>query len=119
MLEYLPPQKNILHINFDRNSTQHKMELVLRKEGIVLIFGTVKRSLTGWERYFPQNHGKSNYSVAWELTIQPAEILSKDIQAWFSYLLSGLDKKFRPDEVASLVPSIDSGLNATLRKASA
>jgi len=119
MLEFLPPQKKVLVINFGKNGVQHKMEVTLENEGIFITFGTAKRFSTGWERYFSQNSRKDNYAVAWEQAIHPAEILSKDIQNWFTYLLSGLNKKFRPDLLLSSVDSTESGLSATLRKASA
>jgi len=119
MLEFLPPQNKVLVINFDKGGVQHKMEVLLQNDGIFIIFGTVRRLSAGWERYFPQNSKKGNYTAAFELAIQPAEILSKDIQNWFSYLLSGLNKKFRPDLMVPAVDSTESSLSATFRKASA
>lgn len=119
MLEFLPPQKKVLVINFDRNDVQHKLEITLRNEGIFITFGTLKSFLASWDRYFAQNSRKDSYSLAWEQTIHPAEILSKDIQNWFSYLLSGLDKKFRLDVLALAVEPAEAELGVNLRKASA
>jgi hypothetical protein len=119
MLEYLPPQKKVFQIGFDRNRVQHKMELALPNEGILLMFSTAKLSSARWDRYFPQNSMKSNATIVWEQLIHPEEILAKDIQAWFSFLLSGLDKKYSPDSLLATSPSTDSGLSAALRKASA
>lgn len=119
LLEYLPPQKKVLRVSFDRNRVQHNLELVLCNEGILLLFSTSKRVSSGWERYFPQSSMRDNSAVEWEQVIHPEEILSQDIQVWFSYLLSGLDKKFRPDFVSSTSPAADTGLSVALRKASA
>jgi hypothetical protein len=119
MLEFLPPQKKVLFISFDRNGAQHKMEIVLRNRGIFLIFGTVRRFTSGWDRYFAQSSRNSNYAKVWEQTICPGEILSKNIQSWLSYLLSGLDRKFRPDGLIPAIESAETDLGASLRKASA
>ncbi len=119
MLEFLPPQKKVLFISFDRNGVQHKMEIVLRNQGIFLIFGTVKRFTSGWDRYFAQGSRKENYAKVWEQKICPGEILSKHIQSWLSYLLSGLDRKFRLDGLVPELESAETELRASLRKASA
>jgi hypothetical protein len=119
MLEYLPPQKRILQVFFDRGHFQYKMELLLRKDGIILIFTVARRGLAQWRRYFSRGSGNDNSSIQWEQSIDPSKILEKDIQLWCSYLLSGLNKSFRPDCQEQPVESRASGLDTSFRKASA
>ncbi|HEX3377236.1 MAG TPA: hypothetical protein VHS29_10275, partial [Candidatus Acidoferrales bacterium] len=84
MLEFLAPQRKILFISFDRKSVQYKMELLIRNQGIFLIFGTVRRSTARWERYFGQCSRNENYAKVWEHQVRPDEVMGKDIQSWFS-----------------------------------
>ena len=119
MQEYLPPQKMFFHITFDRNRVQYKMEVVLRNDGIVLVFSSAKHVSARWDRYFPQSSRKDNSIIAWEQIIHPAEILEQNIQAWLSYLLSGLDKQFRLDQILNGITPPEANLSAALRKVSA
>jgi hypothetical protein len=117
MLEYLPPQKRVLHVSFERNRVQHKMEILLQPDGIFLIFSSAKYGSAIWDRYFPQSLRKDNSVVVWEQVIRPSEILEENIQAWLSYLLSGLDKQFRLDQILRAATASESALSAALRKA--
>ena len=119
MVDFLPPQKNILRVSFERGRVKHNLEVVIRTSGIFLMFST-RRNSTGWRSYFsPYVLRKSNSTLVWEQLIHPEEIGEQNIQAWISYLLSGLDKKFRLDQIlqASLTP--DAEVSESLRKASA
>ena len=118
MLEFLPPQKNILRISFEHHRVKHNLEIAIRERGIVLMFSTSKRVVTGWERYVPGNSMRDTSTLVWEQVIHPAEVVEPNIQAWLSYLLSGLDKQFRLDQILS--GSSDEGDDrGSLRKASA
>jgi hypothetical protein len=119
MVEFLPPQKNILRISFDRERIKHNLEVVIRESGIVLMFSTTRRLLTGWGRYLSNHSGKRNSTLVWEQDIKPEEILEQNIQAWLSYLLSGLDKQFRLDQILEATQGTDAGLSEALRKLSA
>jgi hypothetical protein len=119
MLDFLPPQKNVLRVSFERDRVKHYLEIVIRDTGIVLIFSTTKRALTGWERYVPGNSMRDSYTLVWEQVIHPGEVLEPNIQAWLSYLLSGLDKEFRLDQILRASSAAERDQSATLRKASA
>jgi hypothetical protein len=119
MQEYLPPQNTVLRISFDRSRLQYKMELVLRDESILLEFSTAKHISARWDRYFPQSTRKDNSTIVWEQIIRPEEVLDQHIQAWLSYLLSGLDKHFRLDQILRASSNAETDLSAALRKASA
>lgn len=117
-LFYLPPQKNVVCVRFDRNRDKHNMEIVLIGTTVMLRFSTSKHVSFSWERYFSNDPLSSNSSVAWEQVIQPEKISDEHIQGWLTYLLSGLSKEFRPDIFDSSLAA-QSDLSAMLRKASA
>jgi hypothetical protein len=119
MVEFLPPQKNILRISFDRQRVKHNLEIVIRDSGIVLMFSTTRRFSTGWGRYVSIHAGRRSSTLVWEQNLRPEEILEQNIQAWLSYLLSGLDKQFRLDQILQATQSADAGLSEALRKLSA
>jgi hypothetical protein len=120
MFEFLPPQRKVLRVSFMKKSTKHSMEIVLGNNGVLLLFSTAGRFLTGWKRLFSRSSSsKSSSSLQWQQLLNTDEILAQDIQTWFSYLLSGLDKKFRPDNMASMVAAADTDVRATYRKVSA
>lgn len=119
MLEFLPPQKNILRISFERHRVKHNLEIVIRDSGIVLMFSTRRRISIGWGRYVASYSSKSDSALVWEEVISPEEVLDENIQAWLSYLLSGLDKKFRLDQILHASSNSQAELSASLRKASA
>ena len=118
-LYYLPPQKNVLCIRFDRNRDKHSLEIVLRETEIVLKFSTSRHVSFSWERYFSSDPLSNNYTLVWEESIQPSEISDEQLQGWMAYLLSGLSKEFRPDQMVSESAAAEADLSAALRKASA
>ena len=117
MLEFLPPQETALRVTFTRRSYRHHMELILRDSGIYLVFSTSKRGIATLDKYFPSFASRPSCTIAWERIIQPSETPDMDIQAWLSYLLSGLDRSFRPDLAASQSSEMtEVALNGRLRK---
>jgi hypothetical protein len=119
MVDFLAPQKNVLRVSFHQDRVKHNLEIVIRESGILLMFSTTRHVSSGWGRYVSIHSKKNNSTLVWEQTIHPEEILEQNIQAWLSYLLSGLDKKFRLDQILQASPTTHAGLNAILRKASA
>jgi len=118
-LFYLPPQKNVLTVRFDRNHAKHSLELVTRDQQIWLKFTTAKHISFGWERYFASDPASDNSTTVLELMVQPSEILEEHIQGWLAYLLSEFNKEFRPDSSASSAADRQADLSEVLRKASA
>lgn len=119
MLDYLPPQKNVLRVTFDRPRVKHSLEVAIQDGGIVLMFLTTRLEATGWRRYVSMHSARNTRTVVWEQAIRPGEILDQNIQAWLSFLLSGLDKKFRLDQILQASPTTNTDLSAILRKLSA
>lgn len=118
IVDFLPPQKNVLRISFDRRRIKHNLEIVLREGGIVLMFSSTRRLAAGWGRIISSRSSRHT-SLVWEEFIQPEEVLDQNVQAWISYLLSGLDKKFRLDQILHASPDAETELTEALRKASA
>jgi hypothetical protein len=118
-LFYLPPQKSVLSVRFDRNRAKHSLELVIPDKQIWLKFTTTKHVSFGWERYFASDPTSNSSSTVWEQIVQPGEVLDEHIQGWLTYLLSELSKEFRPDVLESAAPEAQPDLSEILRKASA
>ena len=118
-LYYLPPQKSVLCIRFDRNRHKHSMEIEVRGNETILKFSTSKHVSFGWERYFSSDPLSNGSTVIWEEGIQPGEVTDEHVQGWLTYLLSGLSKDFRPDQIFGSPAVEESSLSAALRKASA
>jgi hypothetical protein len=119
MVDFLPPQKNVLRVSFERGPIKHNLEFAIRESGIALMFSTTNRSWTAWRPRFSTHSKRSNSTLAWDQIVHPEEISEENIQAWISYLLSGLDKKFRLDQILHDSPAPDADLSAALRKLSA
>jgi hypothetical protein len=119
MVDFLPPQKNVLRLSFARNRVKHNLEIVIRKSGIVLMFSTTRLVGAGWGRFFSRRSARRNSTLVWDQVIHPEDMREENIQAWISYLLSGLDKKFRLDQMLHALSTEQSELSASLRKASA
>jgi hypothetical protein len=119
MLDFLPPQKNVLRVSFERKRVKHNLEIAIRDYGIALMFSKTRRVLTGWERYIPGHSMRDSSTLVWEQVIHPAEVVEPNIQAWLSYLVSGLDKQFRLDQILHASSEAQADKSASLRKVSA
>jgi hypothetical protein len=118
-LHFLPPQRNVLAVRFDRNRAKHLMAVGIRDGEIRLKFSTSKDLLFGLERYILSEPPKRNWTLVWEQEIQPEKVLEEHIQGWVTYLLSELNKEFRPDTPTPNTARAESNLTAMLRKVSA
>ncbi len=87
---FLPPQSSFLKITFSRSRVEHVMKIVLWSTGPALIFYSHNESSADYDRR------TANPAIEFVQYIQPEEVTEDDIQRWFSYLLSGFKRKFRP-----------------------
>lgn len=118
-LFYLPPQRNVLRVRFDRNRVKHTMEMTIRDNQVRLKFFKMRHFSFSWERYFSSDPQTYSPTLIWEQIINPTQVLEEHIQSWLTYLLSELSKEFRPDTFSSSSGTAESDLSAVLRKASA
>lgn len=117
--DYLPPQKKVLRIAFDKGRILHVMDVTLQDNGVTLVFCSIKKLPGAWEGYLPRYSRGDNAAILLELVIRPAEVTEENIQMWLSYLLSGLNKKFKPSIEAQAADASDVLRNTKFRKASA
>jgi hypothetical protein len=95
--DYLPPQATILRVVFSKWHTEYALEIVARERGAAaVVFYSLSRLSELWEPYFRNRSRSVSPSIYLELDIHPAEVVSDDLQRWFSYLLSGFKNKFKP-----------------------
>ena len=116
-LYFLPPQKHVLRVRFERNPSKHHMEIVIRGDDVFVKFSSSRRSSFGWDRYLPGDLLRRGSTLMWQEIIHPTDVTDDHIQGWLIYLLSGLNKEFRPD--VFLASNSGSELSALLRRASA
>lgn len=114
-LYFLPPQKNVLRVRFERTPTKHHMEIYIRGGDVFVKFSTSRRG--SWNRYIPGDLLRRGSALVWQDIVHPTEVSDDHIQGWLIYLLSGLSKEFRPD--VFLASNSGSELSALLRRASA
>ncbi len=119
LLDFLPPQKTILRISFSKSRTEHVMEMVLRESGAALKFYSRRKDHSGWARYFPNPARAGNRAVFLELEVAATQILEEDIENWFTYLLSGFDRKFKPNSKQPSSEGSELRVSPHFRKASA
>jgi hypothetical protein len=116
-LYFLPPQKNVLRVRFERNPSKHHMEIVIRGNDVFVKFSSSRRRSFGFDRYLPGDLFRKSSNLVWQDIIHPTEVSDDHIQGWLIYLLSGLSKEYRPD--VFLASNSGSELSAMLRRASA
>jgi len=119
MVDYLPQQKDILRVSFEERQVKHSMEISIQEPGIVLMFSSKKLSRSILSRFFSSNPEEVRSTVVWEQVIRPQEILDQNIQGWLSYLLSGLDKRFRLDQILQASLENEARFEAGIQKLSA
>jgi hypothetical protein len=119
LLDFLPPQRTILRVKFTKHETEHILEVVLREHGLAVCFYSLRKFSLNWRGLFSNHSRTRNRTNVLEQNIQPAEILDDNIQAWFSYLLSGLEKKFKPNGKQRLSENSSLHVNAAVEKVSA
>jgi hypothetical protein len=96
LLDFLPPHRSILHLSFCKKKTKYTMEIVLRTSGPAVVFHSVPRAIGAWNRYLFGCSRDSRSHIAFKQNFIPGEITDESIKVWFSFLLSGFDKKFDP-----------------------
>ena len=119
MVDYLPHQKDILRVSFEEKHVKHSMEISIQERGIVLMFSTKKLARNILSRFFSSNNAEIRSTIIWEQVIRPQEILDQNIQGWLSYLLSGLDKRFRLDQILQASLENEASFEAGIQKLSA
>jgi hypothetical protein len=117
--DFLPPQTTILIIRFPKRFVEYVLEIMAREDGAAAVaFYSLSKISELWEHYF-RNQSPRKPSISLELDFHPAEILNDDLQRWFSYILSGFDKKLKPNAAHQMSEKENTELSAAVRKKSA
>lgn len=95
LLEFLPPRHTVLHLLFYKNRTEYIMDIVLRAGGPVVVFHSINGTHGSWERYLYGCRRLMRLHIAFRQKFKPALITNETMRAWFSFLLSGFDKRFK------------------------
>jgi hypothetical protein len=102
LLDFLPPQHSVVRLSFWKNKTEYVMKIVLRTSGPAVIFQSVTGVYGSWRRYICGVSHSWGSHVAFKQTFMPAKITDEIIRHWFRFLLSGFDKKFKPEMSGSV-----------------
>jgi hypothetical protein len=117
--EFLPAQKTILTIRFSKRYAEYVLEIMARQDGAAaVVFYSMNKLSDLWEHYF-RNQSRRKPSISLQLDFHPAEILSNDLQRWFSYLLSGFDRKLKPSAAHQMSEKEHAEFSAAVRNKSA
>jgi|GEM_PF-5961006 len=116
--DFLPPQKIVARAVFAKSGTRNFLDILLREDGVLLLFYTLKRSSTRRDRYFPWYTRRKGATIHVKEIIDPEKISEEDVRKWFTYLLSGLDKKLKPPTEGETGAAADAPAKLLARKAS-
>jgi len=106
ILEFLgfqPRQRSVVRITYRSAKVYFAMHIAVRMGGPVVMFYSKSRFFKGFKRYFRGHMWTSDQAMEFEQEFRPHEITEDDIRAWFSFLLSGFRKRFRP-RIRQLIP---------------
>jgi hypothetical protein len=117
--DYLPPQTTILTIRFCKRYSEFVLEIMAREDSAAAVaFYSLSKISDLWEHYF-RNRSRRKPSISLQFNFDPAEILNDDLQRWFFYLLSGFDKKLKPNAAHQMSEKEHTEFSAAVRKKSA
>jgi hypothetical protein len=119
LLDFLPPQRSVMRLAFSKKRTEYTLEIVVRASGPGVVFHSAAKSHGTWERYLYGCSRPLESNIAFKQDFNPAAITDETIRVWFSYLLSGFNKKFSPGMYEQPRVIGDFELSGLLDKASA
>ncbi len=93
---FLPPQKVVCTFTVRKDTNDCGMQLVLRQAGPTLVFYTKKKGREATSYGLYRYLTGSSINVKHRRVIRPAAVTDRDLQEWFSYLLSGFQESFQP-----------------------
>jgi len=119
LLDFLQPQRTVLRLSFTKKKTEYIMEIVLRTSGPAIVLYSMTKAPGPWERYL---YGYTRYlgsRIAFNQHFDPPAITDEIMKIWFSFLLSGFNKKFNPGSYLESSEIPDNQIDELLIKASA
>jgi hypothetical protein len=96
-LDFLPDQRSVIRVPFSNSYAEHVMEIVIRRDGPMVVFYTIRDPQDRWRRYFRGDFRSAYRTTVHKLPFNAAEISDDVIQSWLFYLMSSFHRKFKPD----------------------
>ena len=118
-MDFLQPQRIVLRLSFNKKKTEYIMEMVLRTSGPAVVFHSVTKSPGPWERYLYGYSRSPGSRIAFNQNFDPLAITDEMLKIWFSFLLSGFNKKFNPGSYLESSEIPEDEIGALFNKASA
>jgi hypothetical protein len=97
LLYFLPPQHSVVRVSISKNKIEYIMKIVLRASGPAIVFHSVTRGHRSWRKYIYKVFHSAGSHIAFEQNFMPATITDEIIRGWFCFLVSGFEKKFKPE----------------------
>jgi hypothetical protein len=91
------PYALAFRVGFVRGNTESRMSLAILNEGPALIFSSIKvEPLDSHGRHYFRHFRRRREKFICRIALNPAAVKDAEIQQWFTYLLSGLKRSFKP-----------------------
>jgi hypothetical protein len=97
LLDYLPPQHSVLRVSISKNKIEYIMKIVIRASGPAVVFYSVTRGYGLWRKFISKVSHSAGSHIAFEQNFMPATITDEITRGWFCFLVSGFEKKFKPE----------------------
>ena len=97
LLDFLPPQHSVVRVSISKNKNEYIMKIVLRASGPAVVFHSVTRGYGLWRKFIYKVSHSAGLHITFEQNFMPATITDEIIMGWFCFLVSGFDKKFKPE----------------------
>jgi hypothetical protein len=97
LLDFVPPQHSVVSVSISKNKNEYIMKIVLRASGPAVVFHSVTRGYGSWRKFIYKVLHSAGSHIAFEQNFMPASITDEIIRDWFCFLVSGFEKKFKPD----------------------
>jgi hypothetical protein len=97
LLDFLPPQHSVVRVSISKNKNEYIMKIVLRASGPAVVFHSVTRGYGSWRKFIYKVSRSAGWHIAFEQNFMPATITDEIIWGWFCFLISGFEKKFKPE----------------------
>ncbi len=95
--DFLPPQHSVVRVSISKNKNEYIMKIVLRTSGPAVVFHSVTTGYGLWRKYIYKVLHSVGSHIAFEQNFMPATITDEIIRDWFCFLVSGFEKKFKPE----------------------
>jgi hypothetical protein len=117
--DFLPPQATILSVKYSKRFSEYMLEIMAGEDGAATVaFYSLSKISALWELSF-RNQPRRKPTMFLEFDFHPFEIQDADLRRWFSYLLSGFEKKLKPSAPQQMSEKENAELSRAFRQKSA